>query len=550
MDLKEKNPVLKIIIISAVINTLVITPFFNKDGMIIPKLFVIFSTAMYVFPLIFSNYKLILKNRLLKFVMILQLLILSQSLIVMIISSAPLEQQIFGRTGRGLGLITIVSLSLIFIMSAVLTNIEKIRNILFWLIISSFLSSFYSILQSYGFDLISWETRTNGVIGTLGNPNFQSAFAAMALVPSFLYFFWVKKKSYLSFLLFAFFSFVIFRTQSTQGIIAGFTSIFIVLLIYYWYRSKIIFTLTAITGFIASIFAISGMLSYGPLATYLYKVSIQSRGDFWRSAFTTANNNPIFGVGLDSFGDYSLKYRDEIAAGHPWAEYTDNAHNFFLHQASTAGYPFAVLNLILISLVIYSFIRIQISIKKFDPNVTSLFLVWIVFQMVSVISPENLVTMYWNAIFSGALVGVAKGLSSVSEVVNKSPENKIAYNRVVSVISGLIGFVILLPLFNTDRQQLIGMKTGNANLVMEATLRFPESTVRYNLIGRELFDSGLTQQSLEISRSGVKFNPYSPAAWALILVNPNATLEERFQAKNKILEFDPLNKDVRAYVPQ
>ena len=550
MDLKEKNPVLKIIIISAVVNTLVITPFFNKDGMIIPKLFVIFSTAMYMRPLIFSNYKIILKNRLLKLIMILQLLILSQSLIVMIVSSAPLEQQIFGRTGRGLGLITIVSLSLIFIMTAVLTNIEKIRNILFWLIISSFLSSFYSIMQSYGFDLISWETRTNGVIGTLGNPNFQSAFAAMALVPSFLYFFWVKKKSYLSFLLFAFFSFVILRTQSTQGIIAGSASIFIVLLIYYFYRSKIIFTLTVITGLIASIFALSGMLSYGPLATYLYKVSIQSRGDFWRSAFTTANNHPVFGVGLDSFGDYSLKYRDEIAAGHPWAEYTDNAHNFFLHQASTAGYPFAVLNLIVIVLVFYLFFRIQINIKKFDPNIVSLFSVWIVFQMVSVISPENLVTMYWNAIFSGALVGVAKDLSRISEVVNKSPDSKIMYNRVVSVISGLIGFVILLPLFNTDRQQLIGMKTGDANLVMEATLRFPESTVRYNLIGRELFDSGLTQQSLEIARSGIKFNPYTPALWALILVNPNATIEERFEAKNKILEFDPLNKNVRAYVPQ
>ena len=550
MDLKEKNPVLKIIIISAVVNTLVITPFFNKDGMIIPKLFVTFSTAMYVFPLIFSNYKIILKNRLLKLIMLLQLLILSQSLIVMIVSSAPLEQQIFGRTGRGLGLITIVSLSLIFIMTAVLTNIEKIRNILFWLIISSFLSSFYSIMQSYGFDLISWETRTNGVIGTLGNPNFQSAFAAMALVPSFLYFFWVKKKSYLSFLLFAFFSFVILRTQSTQGIIAGSASIFIVLLIYYFYRSKIIFTLTVITGLIASIFALSGMLSYGPLATYLYKVSIQSRGDFWRSAFTTANNHPVFGVGLDSFGDYSLKYRDEIAAGHPWAEYTDNAHNFFLHQASTAGYPFAVLNLIVIVLVFYLFFRIQINIKKFDPNIVSLFSVWIVFQMVSVISPENLVTMYWNAIFSGALVGVAKDLSRISEVVNKSPDSKIMYNRVVSVISGLIGFVILLPLFNTDRQQLIGMKTGDANLVMEATLRFPESTVRYNLIGRELFDSGLTQQSLEIARSGIKFNPYTPALWALILVNPNATIEERFEAKNKILEFDPLNKNVRAYVPQ
>jgi hypothetical protein len=279
-------------------------------------------------------------------------------------------------------------------------------------------------------------------------------------------------------------------------------------------------------------------------------VSIQSRGDFWRSAFTTANNHPVFGVGLDSFGDYSLKYRDEIAAGHPWAEYTDNAHNFLLHQASTAGYPFAALNLIVISLVIYSFFRIQVNIKKFDPNITSLFLVWIVFQMVSVISPENLVTMYWSAVFSGALVGVAKDLSRNNDIVNKSSESNIKYSRVVSVISGLIGFVILLPLFNTDRQQLVGMKTGNAVLVMEATLRFPESTARYNLIGRELFDSGLTQQSLEIARSGVKFNPYSPALWALILVNPNATLEERFEAKDKILEFDPLNKNVRAYVPE
>jgi O-antigen ligase len=468
----------------------------------------------------------------------------------MIVSRAPLEQQLFCRTGRGLGLITILSLSILFIVAAILIDIKKIRLILFWLIISSFLSSFYSMMQSYGIDLISWETRTNGVIGTLGNPNFQSAFAAMALIPSFLYFFWIKKNSYLSYLLFIFFSFVIFRTQSTQGIIAGSASIFIVLLIYYWYKNKIIFTLTTIIGLTASILAVSGMLSYGPFSAYLYKVSIQSRGDFWRSAFTTANNHPIFGVGLDSFGDYSLKYRDEIAAGHPWAEYTDNAHNFFLQQASTAGYPFAVLNLILIFLVIYSFFRIQINLKKFDPNIASIFSVWVVFQMVSVISPENLVNIFWNALVSGAIIGVAKNLSRISVDASELPEIKSKNNRTYSILLSLIGFLILLPLFNTDRQQLIGMKTGNANIVMEATLKFPESTVRYNLIARELFESGLNQQSLEIARSGIKFNPYSPALWALILVNPNASIEERLVAKSKVLEFDPLNKNVRAYVPQ
>ena len=108
---------------------------------------------------------------------------------------------------------------------------------------------------------------------------------------------------------------------------------------------------------------------------------------------------------------------------------------------------------------------------------------------------------------------------------------------------------MLMPLFNTDRKQLIGMKTGDANLVMEATLSFPESTVRYNLIGRELYDSGLSLQALEIARAGVKFNPNSPALWALILVNQDAAITERFEAKKRILELDPLNKNVANYDP-
>jgi hypothetical protein len=93
------------------------------------------------------------------------------------------------------------------------------------------------------------------------------------------------------------------------------------------------------------------------------------------------------------------------------------------------------------------------------------------------------------------------------------------------------------------------MQRGDANLVMKATYSFPESTVRYSLIGRELYNSGLLQQSLEVARSGVKFNPNSPSMWALILVNQNATPEERLIAKNKILLLDPLNKEVKNFNP-
>lgn len=81
-------------------------------------------------------------------------------------------------------------------------------------------------------------------------------------------------------------------------------------------------------------------------------------------SFTTANDNPIFGVGLDSFGDYSLKYRDQIAANHSFAEYTDNAHNFFLEHAATGGYPSAILNLLIVLSVFFAFIIIQRDIKN------------------------------------------------------------------------------------------------------------------------------------------------------------------------------------------
>ena len=107
----------------------------------------------------------------------------------------------------------------------------------------------------------------------------------------------------------------------------------------------------------------------------------------------------------------------------------------------------------------------------------------------------------------------------------------------------------MFPLFNTDRIQLMGMQRGDALLVMKATNMFPESTVRYSLIGQELLNSGLNVQALEVARSGVQFNPNSAGLWALILVNPSATLEERNIAKSKILELDPLNEEIRNFTP-
>ena len=545
----NKSSILQITVIFTFLHTIAITPFWNKDGMIIPKLIIMFTLAMYLFPILVINRQLILSSKITKFVVIIQCVLLVQNLIVLITSSAPLEQQIFGRTGRGLGLITTFSLAIVLLATILFVENNQKNHILLGLIVSGFISSFYSVLQSFGIDLLKWESRTNGVIGTLGNPNFQSAFAAIVLVPSILYFSKSRKQYLLALISFMFFSFTIYRTQSIQGIIAGFFSIAIALIIFSWYRNKLFFGFILMGGFVSAFFVISGVLNMGPMSGYLYKVSVQSRGDFWRSAFTTANDNPIFGVGLDSFGDYSLKYRDQIAANHSFAEYTDNAHNFFLEHAATGGYPSAILNLLIVICVLFAFIVIQRDIKKFDITIVSLFSAWAAFQMTTVISPGNLVTMHWNAIISGAIIGIAKSVSSNQFSTPKISENKLRSFSLVNFIFSIIALVIMFPVFNVDRIQLTGMQTGDANLVMRATTSYPESTVRYSLIGKELLNSGLNQQSLDLARDGIEFNPNSAGLWALVLVNPIAPMSERLEAKERILELDPLNVEVLNFIP-
>ena len=164
------------------------------------------------------------------------------------------------------------------------------------------------------------------------------------------------------------FIFAIYRAQSTQGYIVLSAAVLIFLLLFTWYGKRLFFFLLLSSGALIGAIAIAGMLNKGPLAYYLYKPSVESRGDFWRSAFNAANANPVFGTGIDSFGDSFLIYRDRQQI-----EMTDNAHNYFLEFAATGGYTLAILNLLIIFLTLYSFISLQKKLGKFDAKLSSIF---------------------------------------------------------------------------------------------------------------------------------------------------------------------------------
>ena len=235
--MKVKQPsVYNVIILFSFLGTLVITPWFNKDSMIIPKLITLFLLALYLLPKIIYAFPDILQFSKLKLLIGIITLIIIQIIVVTIVSSAPFEQQLFGRTGRGLGIVTSISLLLVVLGSAIFVRVDKINILLIGLVSSCLITSTYSLFQSFGIDFLRWTSRTNGVIGTLGNPNFQSSFAALALIPTLVLFAKVKFKYYGSFLFGSFLIWVIIRTQSTQGYISALLALSIFAIIFYWYK--------------------------------------------------------------------------------------------------------------------------------------------------------------------------------------------------------------------------------------------------------------------------------------------------------------------------
>ena len=531
----------QLVVYLAFIISLVFTPI-NFDALIIPKITLLFALALWILPDLITHIKKFFSDPKLLLLLIISTAIIFQMITVMLLSEAPFEQEFFGRTGRGLGFSTFFSVTVLMLVMAIFSKINDSNFIILWMGFSGLISSLYALLQRFGFDIFNWESRTNGIIGTLGNPNFQSSFTAMTLIPIIVYFYNKSIKFVAIPITVLIFIFTLYFTQSTQGYIVLAAALLVFLLLFTWYGKRLFFLFLISSGAIVGITAIAGMLNRGPLAYYLYKPSVQSRGDFWRSAFSAANAHPIFGTGLDSFGDSFLIYRDRQKI-----EMTDNAHNYFLEFAATGGYLLAILNLLIIFLTLYSFISLQKKLGKFDAKLSSIFCAWIVFQMQSLISPGTITLIVWGAILSGFLIG-----SNVKYVIDqkyiKEQESKPKFiTQTASVCLLIAGILIMFPLYKTDRDLKRGLALKNGDIVINALTAYPESSVKYNVFTQEFLRSNLLPQAVDLGRKAISFNPNAVSAWALIFVNPQAPLEERIRARNEILRLDPLNTEVFKY---
>ena len=535
--------------VMSVLVTISFTPFWNEDSLIIPKLILLFTSALYILPQVFfelTKIKEAKNSYFLKISYAITFIMLIQILLVLVFTSSPFEQQFYGGFGRGLGIATEISLLIYFLIIAKNITANGITFIIYALVISCFISSIYSILQFFGLDFYEWQSQTNGIIGTLGNPNFQSSFAAMALVPVLSLFNLVRVNRIIVFSLCTIFVFTIYICRSTQGYIAALISVGTYSLIYFWYKRKVVFVFLLSVMFFSLITIIMGMTNHGPLANLLYKYSVKSRGEMLRNSIRLIKDHLIFGVGFDSLGDYYLKYKD-LKTSLGVNEFTDHAHNLYVNYAAVAGVPYAFLHLILAVLVLFAFINILRFESRFNARISSLFCAWVCFQAQALISPSNITMLVWNFVISGVLVGIAADNRNAHQVRDYQ---KIKTKLNLSLISWpllILALTIMVPYFNVDKKSQDALSIGSAELAMKASNEYPRSVKRFSRLTEGLLKSNLPKEALDVARRTIEFNPQNPSGWGFILVNPVAPKSERIEAQQVLMKLDPQNETIKNF---
>lgn len=520
----------------------VISPFYNIDSISLPKSVVLASYGFIGIIYIVLNLPQLIRQ-LNSTVKLISLGLLICIFVSFFSSQSPKVQLLFGREGRYNGAITFVSLVILFVISATV-NLSNLKYILKNIVIFMVIISAYSILQLLNLDPISWDTTNIEYFGTFGNPNFLSSFLAVSIIPflASVYTKMEKENTILKVLLYLIVNtiviYLIYKTYSLQGFIVLVLVNFIWLVFWLYSRNRFKIMYSAIfIGLFSSYLSLIGTLNKGLLADILYKSSIISRGDFFRSAIAATKDNWVAGVGPDSFGDYYLMYRDTKAANRSNAEIADSAHNYFLDLSTNFGIFMLAIYSAMIILTFIVFIKIYRK-TNFNNNLLVLFTIWSGLIIQSLISPLNLVFLTYIFLFSGLVLGN----KNYSENEGNAALSKIQLNSKYPIIVGLIcALIVVIPIIQRDHAILVSNNAKRLDLLLLAIDKYPKSSTSYNKVMVILNNQGDSASLVVLARKAADFNGRSSAAQLFIFQNSLSSDTEKSEALKKLIALDPNN---------
>lgn len=474
----------------------------------------------------------------------------------LIFSGAPINQQFWGMFGRNNGLLSYLSCVLVMLGTASIKMRDFYGKLLRNFLVTSVFLSLYSLIQTLNLDPIKWSTQQ--AFATLGNINFLSAFLGMsgaALVAFSLNEDFSKIIRFLLVLI----SFVevslAYSTGSIQGPMIYIASSGVVVFIYLNYRlkNKLLKGSYILIGTVGLIYAILGLRNTGPLAKFLFQPSVLYREDYWHAGWVMTLKHPLFGVGMDSYGDWYREYRGSISTLRTFPDRVANtAHNIFLDISSSGGFPLIVSYLSILFIVIRLTYKSFKSNKKYDPILTGLFASWLAFQIQSLISIAQIGVTIWGWIFSGALIGYNLCINKVdnNEVIKSKLKNRRISKSLppstslIALLGFVVGIMLSYPPFAADAQFKSSWIKRDLLAMKNASFKPGSTAYLHGLVLQEAIQSGVWSYADEINRKLNKHYPRDWYGWKALYLKQSSTPQERQLAIRKMRELDPYNPEI------
>lgn len=546
----------KVLVWALISVTLAITPLWSMDPINPIKMLGVSALGFIGLGILLANHKVLLLGRFTVPMILISGFVL-WIFVVFAISGGERLQQLFGTNGRNTGLITYLAFSILFVVAMATANAEFLHRFLFASLFVGIASIFYGLIQAAGADPFDWVNPYSPVFGFLGNPNFQSSLLGMlgSVVFTQLLSGAVKlqlKGAYLVYLLVTLF--VIKETDSQQGYLVLLIGSAVSLGVFVNQRSKALgysYLGLVLIGFFA---VLVGTLNKGPLASLLYKDSVTYRGDYWRAGWKMTLDNPVFGVGLDSYGDWYRRSRTIEATLRRGPDVTSNAaHNVFLDISSYGGFPLLLIYIALMVLVVVSSIKVIKRSQGFNAGFVGLLAAWVAFQAQSIISINQIGLALWGWILSGLIIGYEINTRTGHVAVEEKKKGKTATKPVqaspattLSMFLGLIvGVLAGMPPYLASAKFKNALETSNVTMIQEAAYIWPTEPMRMSQVAVALNENKLNEQGLQVAIDATKRFPDNYVVWATLYSMNYATQAQKAQALGQMKRLDPLNPTLR-----
>ena len=545
--------------------TLLVTDRVSNDPVNVGKMLLLSVLAGACFSLTSAHYLAIWRIQ--KPLILGILVFLVTSLVSVLVSKNPWERGFFGAFGRNTGLLTYMSLSVIFLAVTLIRDIRNIRSIITSLMVAGLANLVYCVAASFGIDIFKWKNPYNAILGTFGNPDFISAFlgifvtALAGLLGSTL----ISKlqKVFISLLILLSF-YVIKETLALQGFLVAAAGICIVVFLYIRSSSAKNWVLYLYSGFVLTggLFTLLGTLQKGPLSSLLYKPSVTFRGEYWQAGMNMGADHLFTGIGMDSYGTYYRAFRAGSAAIYPGVNVvTDTAHNVFIDIFAGIGLLGFLSYLLIIALVLRTSFKIFKVQKSYDPIFVILFASWFDYHLQSFISINQIGLAIWGWVLGGAIIAYGNVANRQEQSTSLIPTIRDKKLRKSSKVSGkaiavlsasqalglfaglIIGFLIGLPPFLSDAKMRQAMESNNPDRVIAQSNAWPKDVSRTNRAIVALANGGLTERARELSVQASLEFPEDYSTWfTLYELSPDgSTQKETF--KIKLHELDPYNPE-------